>query len=151
MSDRFTGVVRPARRDDLREMQSLLRDGALPVDGVAAHIDAFLVAEQEGVLLGMVGLEQYGDAALLRSLMVHERARGAGLGAQLVRAIEAEAAQGGVRTLVLLTTTASTWFPRFGYEYTTREAVPAAVTASEEFQGACPASATVMQKTLDAA
>jgi amino-acid N-acetyltransferase len=148
MSDRFSRVVRAARTDDLPSMQSLLQDSALPIDGVAEHLDAFLVAEHEGALHGVVGLERYGDAALLRSLVVHEEARGTGLGAQLVQAIESVAEQHGVHTLVLLTTTAAAWFPRFGFARTTREAVPPSVTASVEFQGACPASATVMQKAL---
>jgi len=148
MPEPFAATVRAAHRDDLPSMRTLLRDNGLPVDGVDAHADGFLVAEHAGALIGMVGLEHYGDAALLRSLVVHERARGTGLGAQLVRAIEAAASQGGALTLVLLTTTAAAWFPRFGFVTTTREAVPVSVTASVEFLGACPASATVMQKTL---
>lgn len=150
MPDHFAGTVRAARTDDVPGMLTLLQDSALPVEGVAAQVDGFLVAEHEGALLGLVGLERYGDAALLRSLVVHERARGTGLGAQLVRAIEAAAARDGARTLVLLTTTAAAWFPRFGFAATTREAVPESVTASVEFQGVCPASATVMQKALPA-
>ncbi len=150
MPEPFAGTVRAARADDLPSMRTLLQDSALPVEGVDAHVQAFLVAEHEGTLFGMVGLEHYGDAALLRSLVVHERARGSGLGAQLVHAVETAAARDGVRTLVLLTTTAAAWFPRFGFVTTTREAVPASVTASVEFRGACPASATVMQKALHA-
>lgn len=151
MPEPFAGRVRAARRDDLPHMLTLLQESALPTEGVdAQQVDRFLVAEQEGALHGMVGLEHYGDTALLRSLVVHERARGTGLGALLVNAIEAVAAQAGVHTLVLLTTTAAAWFPRFGFVTTTREAVPTSVTASVEFQGACPATATVMRKLLSA-
>lgn len=150
MSEPFAGTIRRARHDDLPGMLCLLQEHALPVEGVATHVDGFLVAEQGGSLIGMVGLEHYGDAALLRSLVVGERARGSGLGAQLVGAIEARAAEAGAGALVLLTTTAAEWFPRFGFVTTTRESVPTAVTASVEFQGACPASATVMQKMLRA-
>ena len=148
MPEWSAGIVRTAGRDDLPGMLALLQDSALPTEGVAPHVDGFLVAEHEGTLHGMVGLERYGDSALLRSLVVHERARGTGLGALLMHAIEEAAAHGGADTLVLLTTTAAALFPRFGFLPTTREAVPTSVTASVEFQGACPASATVMQKTL---
>lgn len=150
MPERFAGTVRAAHADDLPAMLRLLQDSALPVEGVDAHVRGFLVAEHEGALHGMVGIERYGEEALLRSLVVHKRARGTGLGTQLVQAIESAAAQGGAQTLILLTTTAAAWFPRFGFAPTTREAVPISVTASVEFQGACPASATVMQKSLRA-
>ncbi len=49
---------------------------------------------------------------------------------------------------VLLTTTAEDWFPRFGFVRIARDAVPAALHASAELRGACPASAAVMQKPL---
>lgn len=150
MAEATTRSVRAAVAADLPAMLELLRDSALPVEGVPEHVDAFLVAEHGGTLDGLVGLERYGDVALLRSLVVHERVRGAGVGAELVHAIEALARRAGADSLVLLTTTAAEWFPRFGFVRTTREAVPVAVTASVEFQGVCPASAVVMQKVLRA-
>jgi len=150
MAEATTRSVRAAVAADLPAMLELLRDSALPVEGVPEHVDAFLVAEHGGTIHGLVGLERYGDVALLRSLVVHERARGTGVGAELVHAIEALAQRDNVDSLVLLTTTAAEWFPRFGFVRTTREAVPVAVTASVEFQGACPASAIVMQKRLRA-
>lgn len=148
MAEGASIAIRAARSDELPAMLTLLHDGSLPVDGVPQHLPDFLVADQEGTLVGMVGLERYGQAALLRSLVVRAEARGAGLGARLVHEIAASAQRGGATELVLLTTTAADWFPRLGFVPTTREAVPAAVTASVEFQGACPASATVMRAKL---
>jgi len=150
MPETSAPAVRAADVADLPAMLELLRESALPVEGVPEHVDTFLVAEHAGSLHGMVGLERYGEVALLRSLVVHARARGTGLGAQLVHAIESRAQRDGAQSLVLLTTTAAEWFPRFGFVPTTREAVPVAVTASVEFQGVCPASAVVMQKVLHA-
>ena len=51
----------------------------------------------------------------------------------------------GAHDLVLLTSTADGWFPRFGFERISRDAAPASLHASEEFRGACPASAVVMR------
>ncbi len=62
-----------------------------------------------------------------------------------VRALLAGAQAGGAQELVLLTTTADAWFPRFGFERMSRDAAPASLRASEEFRGACPASAVVMR------
>ena len=42
------------------------------------------------------------------------------------------------------------YFPSFGFTKTTRDAVPAEVQATDEFRGACPASATVMARALRA-
>ena len=53
----------------------------------------------------------------------------------------------GAKALYLLTTTAESYFPSFGFAPTSREAVPEDVRATAEFQGACPASAAVMVRT----
>lgn len=139
-------TIRPARRDDFDAVAALLRDNDLPVDGVPPDLPAFLVAESGDRIVGAIGLEPYGPDALLRSAVVHESARGTGLGARLVSGIIAEADRRGVNTLWLLTTTADRWFPRFGFVSARRDIVPDAVRASREFQGACPASAHVMRR-----
>lgn len=54
----------------------------------------------------------------------------------------------GVHEVILLTETAPTYFPRFGFEPVTRAEAPEAVTASVEFKGACCATAAVMRLRL---
>ena len=54
----------------------------------------------------------------------------------------------GMSAIYLLTTTAERFFPRFGFEVVTREDVPDSVKASVEFQGACPATAVIMRRTI---
>jgi amino-acid N-acetyltransferase len=49
-----------------------------------------------------------------------------------------------VHTITLLTTTAATFFPRFGFRAIARAAAPRAVQDSVEFREACPASASVL-------
>jgi amino-acid N-acetyltransferase len=140
--------IRPAVPADADAVRALLRAAALPVDGIPDDLAHFLVAERGGGVIGAIGLEPYGDAALLRSAVVHPDARGTGLGEALVRRLLVAARAARVRTLILLTTTADTWFPRFGFTRVTRDDVPAAVQASAEFRGACPASAVVMRLGL---
>jgi amino-acid N-acetyltransferase len=67
---------------------------------------------------------------------------------QLVEQIIARAESRGTNALYLLTTTAERYFPSFGFEKTTRDAVPPEIQATDEFRGACPASATVMSRQL---
>jgi amino-acid N-acetyltransferase len=142
-------VVRPASRGDLAAIESLLASSELPVLGVEEHLPYFLVAEDGGRILGVVGLEPYGREGLLRSAVVHAEWRGRGLANTLVRRLIAEAEARGIRRLYLLTTTAEHFFPRFGFQRTTRDAVPPVVQRSIEFQGACPATAVVMVRESD--
>ena len=55
---------------------------------------------------------------------------------------------GGVTRVFLLTTTAATFFPRFGFREVARADVDAAVRDSVEFTTACPASAVAMRADL---
>jgi amino-acid N-acetyltransferase len=118
---------------------------------VAENLASFVVAESEGKLVGVAGLEVCCNNALLRSVAVDPAWRGRGVGRQLVERVIAAAESRGIRALYLLTTTAEHYFPSFGFTRTTREAVPEEVRATAEFQGACPASAVVMARELTVA
>jgi len=141
-------MVRQARPADLPAVIDLLSGAGLPTAGVPVGLEGFIVAESAGGLVGTAGLERYGAAALLRSVVVAPSARGTGLGAALVDRIVADSAAQGVGDLYLLTTTAERYFPRHGFSRIAREAVPGPVRASVEFQGACPAGAAVMHRRL---
>ena len=140
---------RNATADDLAEVEALLTASKLPVDGVAEHLVEFIVAEDEGSLAGVIGLERYGSTALLRSAAVVANARGVGIGSRLVNAVMEKARASGISELYLLTTTAEDYFPKFGFEHATRDDVPAMVKQSAEFRGACPDTAVVMRHVLD--
>ena len=60
------------------------------------------------------------------------------------------AAEQGVETLYLLTTTAAQFFARRGYEAVPRSEAPAAIAATAQFSELCPASSTFMRKVLAA-
>jgi len=93
-----------------------------------------------------VALERHGSPPvyLLRSLAVAPGHRGAGVGAALVRAAlaAADAHERGRAGVGLLTETAAGYFDRFGFTVIDRAALPAALSASAELTGACPATAT---------
>jgi phosphinothricin acetyltransferase len=140
--------IREALPGDWEQIAGLLTTTGLPLAGAREHLVGFLLAEREGALVGCAAVERYGTAGLLRSVAVAHSERGHGTGAALVSRCIAEARGARLETLVLLTTTAAEYFPRFGFTAVARSAVPEAVQASEEFRGACPASATVMLATL---
>ena len=142
-------LIRPARPADLTAVERLLAASALPMDGVSESLHDFLVAERDGDLVGVVGLEVCcAEHALLRSTAVAAEWRGRGLGRLLVERAIAVAEERGFHALWLLTTTAERYFPSFGFTRTTREQVPDEVRQSVEFTSACPASAAVMTLPL---
>lgn len=141
--------LRPALPSEHQEIQALLSDNQLPVEDLATAAVEFIVAAEGEHVLGVVGLECFGDAGLLRSLAVARDQRGSGLGGALVRGAESLARERGLRQVVLLTLTAAPFFARRGYALTARESVPAAVRDSAEFRSICPASAACMTKALD--
>ncbi|MDP9179368.1 MAG: arsenic resistance N-acetyltransferase ArsN2 [Gemmatimonadota bacterium] len=140
--------VRAATAKDLAAVEDLLRQSDLPLDGVSESLASFVVAEREGKIVGVAGLEECGDYGLLRSAAVTPEWRGRGLGRTLVERVIANAESSGLRALYLLTTTAEKYFPTFGFRETTRDGVPLAVQATAEFTDACPSSATVMKLAL---
>ena len=126
-------TVRPATGSDSGPIMALLRQASLPTADLAdaTHV-RFWVADAGGEILGAVALEQYGDAGLLRSLVVAPATRGRGIGIELVATLEQEARLLGIAQLVLLTNTARPFFERLEYAVTDRETVPDAVRASQD-------------------
>jgi amino-acid N-acetyltransferase len=143
-----TTAIRMAAPGDYAGVVRLLEAADLPTAGLKRSLPDFLVAEERGRVVGAVGLEIYGDCALLRSAVVDAGRRGSGLGRDLVESLLERAGTRGVREIYLLTTTAENFFPRFGFARISRDVVAAPVRASEEFRGACPDSAIAMRKVM---
>jgi amino-acid N-acetyltransferase len=140
--------IREATNRDLDAVETLLSANDLPLDGVKENFSSFVVAEDKGKIAGAIGLEKFGSVALLRSAVVSPEYRGSGIGRRLVEQVLEQASDEGIEELFLLTTTAEKYFPRFGFSSTSRSAVPTAIKASAEFQGACPDSAVVMTRRV---
>ncbi len=141
-------TLRASKPADLPVVESLLRDAKLPLEGVKEHFHSFLVEEEQGVIVGAVGMEYYGSTGLLRSLVVEPGHRSSGVGSALYEALLNAAHQRGVTEIILLTTTAAPFFAKRGFRVILRESVHGSVTSSSEFTGACPSSATVMRRFL---
>jgi amino-acid N-acetyltransferase len=140
-------VIRP--RPSLAAAKALLAAADLPVaDLTDSHCEHFFYWGPPTAPTGLVGLELFGDVALLRSLVVSPETRSSGMGTALVRHAENHALSQGVRTLFLLTTTAEGFFARLGYSRVARGAAPPAIRATREFAGICPSSSAFMSKQL---
>ncbi len=134
---------------DAPAVEALLASASLPLDGAAEAIaQAGVVARENGAVVGAAALELYGEAALLRSVVVAADHRGTGLGRDVVAAAEALAREEGVRDLYLITETAVDWFPRLGYTPVERAVATAAVGASIEFTTVCRDKGVPMVRRL---
>lgn len=139
----------PATPADAAAVTSLLAEAKLPTADLSPErLHDFLVVRNGGSLEGVVGLEVYGTAGLLRSLAVALATRGTGLGRLLVAALEERARRRGLTELWLLTTTASDFFAKVGYRVSDRTGAPEAMQRSAEFASLCPSSAVCMVKAL---
>ena len=143
--DEIDGDAHP---DGLVYVLTLLRESGLPVADVRSRPEAFHVAFDGDDPVGVGGIEVHGGTGLLRSVAVEREVRGEGVGAAICDALERRAAEDGVETLYLLTTTAAGFFAGWGYVETDRRAVPTAIRGTTEFRELCPDSATCMCKTL---
>ena len=141
-------TFRQAAAADWPAIASLLQAANLPLEGAADHLENFLLGMDAGRLLCIAGFEQYGAMALLRSVAVDASLRGTGIGELLLDRLRHQAKGQGVQELYLLTTTAAPFFGKRGFSVISRGDTPAALQASREFQGVCPASATAMVAKL---
>ena len=136
-------------RPDFAAAMALLANARLPTEDLTeSHCAHFFHIGAGTSPQGLVGLELFGDVALLRSLVVAESRRGLGDGSRLLARAESHAREQGVRELFLLTTTAEKFFASRGYQRAARESAPAAIRQTREFTGICPASAAFMSKLL---
>ena len=136
---------------DVPAVEALLSAAGLPLDGAADALSCGVVARDVGTVVAAAALERYGDAALLRSVVVAPERRGTGLGGGIVASAEALALAEGVRDLYLLTETAVDWFPRLGYEPIDRAVAVAAVGESVEFTTVCRDTGVAMWRRLERA
>lgn len=137
-------TLRSAASADLPAIERLLSTCGLPRAGVREGLAGFIVAEQDGAVIAVIGLEVHGPYGLLRSAAVEPAWQGRGIGRGLVARVIAEARARRLRGLYLLTTTAAAYFPAFGFVLTDRAGAPGEMQRTEEFAGACDATAVAM-------
>jgi len=106
-------IVRKAHRGDDAAVAAFARRHRMDYEGM--ENDQFWIAEEDGRILGIVGLKRHPDCLELLSLCVAEVRRKSGVGASLVRA-----ALGEARGPVHLATVIPDFFARLGFERTSR-------------------------------
>jgi amino-acid N-acetyltransferase len=133
---------------ELPTLADALRAAGLPCSDICAPGRRFYRLGESAAPLGFVGLEACGADGLLRSVVVAEGHRGAGVGRALVEAAAAQARNLGMDNLWLLTTAAADFFERVGFARRERSAAPPLIQGTAEFRELCPASAVCLVRSL---
>ena len=128
-------AIVPARPGHLQEIRKLLGELGLDHEGFdEAKMSEFFALENENGLIGCVGLEIFGEDAVLNSLAVSPSARGIGYGWMLADLAINMARFHGVRRLYLVTEKASDFFAaKHGFNVFDLSTAPASVASSRTF------------------
>lgn len=120
-----------------------LEGAGLPTDDLTSEPFRYFTVDE--LAWGGIGA---GSDALIRSIVVLPQARGRGLGAILADGLAQQARSAGVQRLWLLTTSAAPFFEKLGWRAADRTLAPQVIAKSQQFSSLCPASATLMARTL---
>jgi amino-acid N-acetyltransferase len=128
-------TLRLARPEDILAIESLLKAEWLPPMAIAEFLDTFWVLESADGVAGCAGLEMYGEAAVLRSVVVAPSIRGTGAGDQLVRSSLDYAREHGAKRVYLFTMHAGPFFARYGFEPVSTDDFEPSVRESWQYIG----------------
>lgn len=113
----------------------LIVSEGMPAMEVEEWLSHFWVLDEGGKLVGCAGIELYGEAAVLRSVMVDPSLRGTGEGQRMITRALDDAREGGARRCYLFTMTAVDLFPRWGFERCRLDDFEPAVRESWQWRG----------------
>ncbi|MGV7245206.1 arsenate reductase (glutaredoxin) [Caballeronia sp. M23-90] len=141
-------VVRAISGDDAAFTQAL-QAVCLPIDDLKELGRCFFAfSTLAGSHIGYGGFEQYGNDALIRSIVVMPQCRGKGFGRHLVAALLRAAFDRGARKAWLFTTDATAFFEKVGFKPNTRETAPTTILETRQASGLCPADAPLLFKSI---
>lgn len=140
--------IEPANLKNRDAIIDLLVSEKLPVEDLLSELENFFIAKDDSVVIGVVGLEIYGDIGLLRSLVVKKEYRNRKIASGLIDDLENFARKSQLKNIFLLTETAEGFFKQKGYLTIARREAPEPLKKSSEFSHVCPSTAALMKKRL---
>ncbi|MCK9777585.1 arsenic resistance N-acetyltransferase ArsN2 [Pseudomonas syringae] len=131
-----------------QRFRDALKSADLPADDIDLPGRTFFEFKLDRETVAWGGFETHGTDGLLRSLVVVSTYRSMGVGVEVLRVIEAIAAERGIARFHLLTTTASGFFEQQGFKASPRGTEPPVISQTEQFKRLCPGTACYMHKAL---
>jgi amino-acid N-acetyltransferase len=143
-------VVRLAKENDMIAMEQLLDKTKLNKVGIAENLDNFLVVEDlrsEPLpsIVGMVGLEIYGDKGILRSLVLRSEGWNSKVGVELIALIISYGWRKGLKEIYLMASSSRSFFEYWGFVELAWDDVPDQLKVSSQFTEYNPSYVTVMR------
>ena len=138
----------PASPTDWNEIRNLLTANRLPVQGALNHLMHFVVATENGRVVGTIGMEVYGDIGLIRSLVVASNMRGKSVAKRLLLSLIERARAKQIGALYLLSGPIDGLFFDNGFEKMARADMPTKLYVSSELQGAGSSSTIALRLIL---
>lgn len=139
----------PLEGDD-ESLRAALSGAGLPVDDLTDAGRSFFRFSQGDETVGFGGLELYGEAAFLRSIVVLSDRQGLGFGHAITLGLLDAAHRKGADAAYLLTETAAPFFQSLGFCPIARNEAPAEIQTTRQAASLCPASAALMVRSLPA-
>jgi amino-acid N-acetyltransferase len=136
--------IKKVKSEDYEDVISLLNQLDLPPDGVFEHFEHFFVAKQDKEVIGVAGMEVYGNIGLVRSVGVAKNSQGLGLGRSMIEMIHRYAEENDLTKLFLFTDTAELMFLKFGYKTIQRHEIDERLKKSAEFK-ICESAPTMVK------
>ncbi len=122
--------IKEIQAGQLHDGIELLQENSLPASDLATRKPYLIGYSIEDVLTAVCGLEIYGDAGLLRSLVVRKDNGSQGPGKILHDTIKEYSKNKHTKALYLLATSAEKYFEKLGWQKTGRDEVPDALKIS---------------------
>ncbi len=135
--------------NEILKVAELLQSFNLPTLDIEIAPIHFYEIKEGSELIGVGGIEIYGQNAILRSLAIHKAYHNKGYGKLVTSFLEQTAQKNGIEKLFLLTTTAEIFFKKNGYKLIARDKCPPEILSSGEFSRLCPGSAILWSKAYD--
>ncbi|GIZ51885.1 GNAT family N-acetyltransferase [Noviherbaspirillum aridicola] len=149
----MTYDFRPLEPDEVRPLQVMLASCNMPSSDVTSkNFKDFLVARKGSdgkTMLACVGMERYGDSALVKTLAVEPSVRGQGWAKQMLGLVEERARREGIRAAYVVTNEAIDFFTARGYERIVPTDVPEELRNTRVF-AVIPPMAVCLKKTISA-
>lgn len=141
-------ILNKVEDNDLSTIKDILEENDLVYEDIEDNHIEFFSAYDNDMFVGIIGLEQFGNIGLLRSLVVLEKHRSKGYGKEICSSFLNYAKDKKIREIYLLTTTAKNFFEKINFNVVERKYVPDEIKGTAEFSHFCPDSAICMKIDL---
>jgi len=137
-----------ARSEHLHSVKEILQLNHLPLIGVEDQFSNYFILQLNADIIGVIGLEIYGDSALIRSFAIIPEFQKKGLGTTLFQQIMEYAQEKKIKNLYVLTQTAKVFFEKKNFGVVDRNVAPLEIQQSKEFTTACPSTAILLKRAI---